>query len=50
MGKIYKIIETKLVEDFQTGTRKKVFIFKSIGGCIYQLEFDEDGFKLREFK
>ena len=47
---IYKIIETKLEEDYRTGNRKKVFIFKSIGGYIYQLELDEIGFKLRELK
>jgi hypothetical protein len=48
--KIYKIIETKLEEDYKTGNRKKVFIFKSIGGYIYQLEFDNEGFKIRELK
>ncbi len=48
--KIYKIIETKLEEDYKTRNRKKVFIFKSIGGYIYQLEFDNEGFKIRELK
>lgn len=46
--KIYKIIETKLEEDYKTGNRKKVFIFKSIGGYIYKLEFDKGGFNLIE--
>jgi len=48
--RIYKIIETKLEEDYKTGNRKKVFIFKSIGGYIYRLEFDREGFNLRELK
>jgi len=44
--RIYKVIETRLEEDYQTGMRKKVFIFKSIGGDIYRLESQKEEFKL----
>ena len=48
--RVYKIIEKRLEEDYQTGKRKKVFIFKSIGGNIYHLESTEGKYKLNKIK
>jgi len=48
--RVHKILETYLEEDYQSGMRKRVFIFKSIGGDIYRLESAEEGFKINQIK
>jgi len=48
--RVHKILETYLEEDYQSGKRKRVFIFKSIGGDIYRLESAEEGFKINQIK
>jgi len=48
--RVHKILKTYLEEDYQSGMRKRVFIFKSIGGDIYRLESAEEGFKINQIK
>lgn len=46
--RVHKIIETRLEEDYQSGRRKMVFIFKSIEDNKYRLESSKEGFKLSQ--
>lgn len=44
--RVERVIETRLEEDYQSGNRKKVFIFKSMEGGIYRLESSKIGFNI----
>jgi len=48
--RVHKVLETYLEEDYKSGMRKRVFIFKSIGGDIYRLESTGEGFKINQIK
>jgi hypothetical protein len=44
--RVERVIETRLEEDYQSGNRKRVFIFKSMEGGIYRLESSKIGFNI----
>ena len=47
---VEKIIETKLEEDFYSGERKKVFVFRSSKKDFYQLKVGHESFDLKIIK
>ncbi len=47
---VEKIIETKLEEDFNSGKRKKVFVFQSSEKDFYQLKVGREFSELKRIK
>jgi len=47
---VERIIETKLEEDFYSGERKKIFLFRSLENDFYQLKIGRKYFELKKLK